>query len=115
VECLRKFELFSINFRENRKWECLDDIRNNKNCLQTNFHICAKTEKDFSVSFLFKASFTILTVEAFLYMVNPETELQELPLANSTTEVISLLTEAVETERCRIVKRQFYEIFLHVK
>jgi hypothetical protein len=47
-------------------------------------------------------------------MVNSETELQELPLANSTTEVISLLTEAVETERCRIVKRQFYEIFLHV-
>ncbi len=66
------------------------------------------------LSFLLKASFTILTVEAFLYMVNSETELQELPLANSTTEVISLLTEAVETERCRIVKRQFYEIFLHV-
>ncbi len=63
------------------------------------------------VSFLFKASLTILTMELFLYMVKPETELQELPLANSTTEVIFLLTEAVETERCRIVKRQFYEIF----
>jgi hypothetical protein len=43
-------------------------------------------------------------------MVNPETELQELPLENSTTEVIFLLTEAAETERFRIVKRQFYEI-----
>jgi hypothetical protein len=51
------------------------------------------------VSFFFKASFTVLTVEAFLYMVNSETELQELPLENSTTEVTFLLTEAVETER----------------
>jgi hypothetical protein len=54
------------------------------------------------VSLFFKASFSILTVEAFLYMVNSETELQELSLANSTTEVIFLLTDAVETERCKI-------------
>jgi len=57
----------------------------------------------------------MLTVEEFLYRVNPETELQALPLENPTRVLIFLRTEAVDTEMLKQICMTFGYLNVYFK